>query len=226
MKTLQLISIVWILSLMPVIQVTGASAGNGGKSPNPADQVPTILASVPLPELPATAAGLVSAAKSKDKESVVLAALQFTSGKHPGSISALVGSLVGVLPGSALIIAETAAKLVPAEAVGIDAAAVSAAPSLKAQIDQALAGFLPKPPQTAAGPTAGSDNGRDPSGSNGNSNSNGHSGSNGNSGSNGHDQGDHDGTIRGGRPVIPPGHAKEPDGDRDDFNRRRHYASP
>ena len=74
----------------------GNGNGNGKGSQDPLALVESTLSSVPVAELPARAAELVTDAKNKDREDVAMAAIQFTAKAHPGSIAPVVGSVVRV----------------------------------------------------------------------------------------------------------------------------------
>ena len=120
-------------------QTKAASASPPGQSKKTTlEEVQSILASVPIPELPAKAAQLVVAAKLSDRDAVALATIQYAASAHPGSIVALVSSVVAADPGSAAAVASSATKLVPSEAPGISGAALNAAPGQGEQIARAL----------------------------------------------------------------------------------------
>jgi hypothetical protein len=221
MKKVRLLVVLMMISLVPLVSLQAASHGNGdgngkgngnGNSNDPASQVATTLSSVPLPELPAKAASLVADAKNKDKESVAIAAVDFTASEHPSSISAVVAALVGALPGSAPLIASDAVKLLPDQAAAIGGAAIGAAPKLANQITDAINAIIGTP-KDAGNPNPGDDHGNRPTIPPGQNKP-------------GEDGDTKEGTIHGNRPTIPPGHVHDPKPGRDDEGRRHRYGSP
>jgi hypothetical protein len=234
MKKIRLMVILGMLSLAPLIPLqagpgNGHGNGNGNGNGNNGNgngnngngnsgnnsggsSISSTLSSVPVPELPATGATLVTNAKNNDKQSVALEVIDFTASDHPSSIAAVVAALVGVLPNSAPLIASTAAKLLPNQASAIANAATGAAPNLGSQITSAINSVLNvNPPNNVGTPNGGNDQGNRPSTPPGLNK--------------GGDKDDHEGTIRGNRPPTPPGHERDPKPGRDD-NDRRHYGSP
>lgn len=207
-----------VLSLALLLPNRAGAAPKPGNPNEPGRDVDKALASVSLPELPVRAAQLVREAKPKDRETVALAAVDFTARTYPTTLPSLVNSVARALPESAAAVAAAAVKLVPEEGSYISRAAISAAPGFGEQINRAVAAVYAElereagrkpdggPPQVPPGLD------KDKDGQPGNRpevppglekklNS-----------------------IRGNRPTTPPGHVRNPWPGRDP--KRNDYATP
>jgi hypothetical protein len=92
------------------------------------------ISSVPVPELPAKAAELVTQADKDDREAVALAAVRAAILKSRPSAPAVVAAVSKVAPDVASAVARVAAQMETAQSARITAAAVDAAPQAKAEI--------------------------------------------------------------------------------------------
>ena len=92
------------------------------------------ISSVPVPELPATAADLVTKASREDREIVAITALKAAIFKSRSSTPLVVAAISKAAPDVAAPVARVAAQLESAQSASITAAAVDAAPHAKAEI--------------------------------------------------------------------------------------------
>jgi len=112
-----------------------------GKAPQ-VEALKRSLKAVPVLELPAKAAQMVSDAKADERESVALAVVVAVAQFKPAALVSVVGAIVRVAPEMASSIAKTAAKQQPKQASAIAQAAVAAAPG---QADKIVVAVSPKP---------------------------------------------------------------------------------
>jgi hypothetical protein len=101
------------------------------------------LKAVPVLEMPATAAGLVSAATTDEREATAMAVIQAAAELRPAAIVSVVGAVVRALPDSASAIAATAAAKQPKQAGAIAKAAAAAAPGQAAKVVWAVCRQVP-----------------------------------------------------------------------------------
>jgi len=102
------------------------------------------LSAVPVLEMPAKAAQLVSETSAADRSAMSLAVIQAVSQLKPTAIAPVVGAVVRVIPDEAASIAALATKLQPKQASAITRAAVAAAPSQTGKIVAAVCKQAPK----------------------------------------------------------------------------------
>jgi hypothetical protein len=111
-------------------------------SPQLAD-VEQSLSGIATPELPVSAANLVSQSKAGEQESVTMLVLQTVSEINPASIPTVVGAIGHSTPAMASVAAANAVTLQPKQTVLITRAAVGAAPDHAGEIVSAILGKLP-----------------------------------------------------------------------------------
>ena len=92
------------------------------------------ISSVPVPELPATAAELVTQASREDREIVAITALKAAIYKSRASTPLVVAAISKAAPDVAAPVARIAAQMESSQSASITAAAVDAAPHAKAEI--------------------------------------------------------------------------------------------
>jgi hypothetical protein len=209
MKTVSILAVVGFLALSSPTELFAGGKGNNGNgnSGNNGNNgknktIESVLASAPLPEWPAQAAGFVSSLKGADREHTALAALQYAASTHPATVTSIASALAAVLPASAPTLAADAAKLVPADAKDIVDAVSKAVPQEGDQIAQAVALAVPDSGVVLKNPDNGNRPPLPPGWAKGNT----------------------PGRIRGNRPLFPPGQVLDPKPGRDP--QRREYGSP
>lgn len=102
------------------------------------------LASVPAPEMPAKAADLVKAARSRDRSAVTVEVVKAALARNPAAALSVVGAIAKVVPEMAAVAAGAAAEVRPAQAAEITRAAVSAAPAKAGKIVAAVCLAVPR----------------------------------------------------------------------------------
>lgn len=101
------------------------------------------LKAVPVVEMPAKAAELVSAAATDEREATATSVIQAVAELKPAAVVSVVGAVVRALPDSASAIAAAAAAQQPKLAGAITKAAASAAPGQAAKIVWAVCKQVP-----------------------------------------------------------------------------------
>jgi hypothetical protein len=136
-KSLQSIA---ALAVMVAASISWTSSAKD--SPQLAD-VEQSLSGIATPELPVSAANLVSQSKASEQESVTMLVLQTVSEINPASIPTVVGAIGRSTPAMASVAAANAVMLQPKRTVLITRAAVDAAPDHAGEIVSAILGKLP-----------------------------------------------------------------------------------
>src|SRR5437879_4851557 len=101
------------------------------------------LKSVPAAELPARAAQLVQAAKTKERESVTIGVVKASVELNPAAAPAIVGAIARAVPDMAAVAAGVAAAEQPNQASAIARAAAAAAPAKAGKIVAAVCKAVP-----------------------------------------------------------------------------------
>ncbi len=136
-KSLQLIA-----ALVMMLALLTSRTASATDSPQLAD-VEQSLSGVATPELPVSAANLVSQSKASEQESVTMLVLQTVSEINPASIPTVVGAIGRSTPAMASVAAANAVTLQPKQTVLITRAAVGAAPDHAGEIVSAILVKLP-----------------------------------------------------------------------------------
>jgi len=136
-KSLQLIA-----ALVVMLALLTSRTASAKDSPQLAD-VEQSLSGVATPELPVSAANLVSQSKASEQESVTMLVLQTISEINPASIPTVVGAIGRSTPAMASVAAANAVSLQPKQTVLITRAAVGAAPDHAGEIVSAILAKLP-----------------------------------------------------------------------------------
>lgn len=136
-KSLQLIA-----ALVMMLALLTSRTASAKDSPQLAD-VEQSLSGVATPELPVSAANLVSQSKASEQESVTMLVLQTISEINPASIPAVVGAIGHSTPAMASVAAVNAVTLQPKQTVLITRAAVGSAPDHAGEIVSAILVKLP-----------------------------------------------------------------------------------
>ena len=124
-----------------------------GKAPQ-VEALKKSLKAVPVLELPAKAAQLVSEATTDERESVALGVVVAVAQFKPAALASVVGAVVRVAPDLAVAIAKTAASLQSKQAGAITQAAAMAAPGQMDKIVSAVAQTQETAAETVAPPAA------------------------------------------------------------------------
>jgi hypothetical protein len=103
-----------------------------------AKQIKQSVLTVPVPEMPAKAAELVTKAEKKDREAVALTVVRAVAFKHKAAAPLVISAVSKVAPDLAPAIAAAATEVVRDQAVAIHAAATTAAPQQRASITRAV----------------------------------------------------------------------------------------
>ena len=90
--------------------------------------------SVPLPEMPAKAAELVSIAQKKDRQATALTAIRAIVAKHRAAAPLVVSAISRVAPELAPAVAAASVELAPEQAAPVATAAIAAAPAQSVSI--------------------------------------------------------------------------------------------
>jgi hypothetical protein len=101
------------------------------------------LAAAPAAELPATAADLVTQAKSRDRQATTINVVKSAVTINPAASPAIVGAIARAVPDMAPTAAGTAAAQLPKQAAAIAKAAAAAAPSKAGKIVVAVCRAVP-----------------------------------------------------------------------------------
>jgi hypothetical protein len=132
-------------SFAPLAVMLGMVAGQTllAKDAPQLAEVEQALTGVAAPELPVSAANLVSQSKDSEKESVTMLVVRTVSEINPASLPAVVGAIGRSTPTMASVAAANAITLQPAQAALITRAAVGAAPDRAGEIVSAILEKLP-----------------------------------------------------------------------------------
>jgi hypothetical protein len=132
----------FIAALVVMLAIVAGRTVSAKDSPQLAD-VEQALSGIATPELPVSAANLVSQSKASEQESVTMLVLQTVSEINPASIPAVVGAIGHSTPAMASVTAANAVTLQPKQTVLITRAAVGAAPDHAGEIVSAILVKLP-----------------------------------------------------------------------------------
>jgi hypothetical protein len=113
------------------------------------------LSTVSPAELPATSAGLVAQADSKNLLETTVNVVKAAVGLNPAAAAAIVGTIAQSTPKMASVAAATAVALVPSQAVAIARAAAAAAPSEAGKVVEAVCRVVPAAYKDVASAVAG-----------------------------------------------------------------------
>jgi hypothetical protein len=132
-----------IIALTLIVGMFGSARGFAAEATK-ANPVQQSLAAVPSPEMPAKAAELVKAAKSRDRGRVTVEVVKAALAKNPGAAMSVVGAIAKAVPDMAAIAAGAAAEEQPARAADIARAAAAAAPAKAGKIVAAVCRAAPQ----------------------------------------------------------------------------------
>ena len=121
------------------ISITSASA----LTSNQVQEIKKQVLSVPVPEMPAKAAEVVSSAKAKDRQAVAVTAVRAVVMKHRAAAPLVISAISKAAPELAPVVAGVAAELVVDQSTAIVAAAAAAAPAQATEIRQAVPAATP-----------------------------------------------------------------------------------
>lgn len=110
--------------------------------------------SVPVPEMPAKAAELVSIAKKKDRQATALTAVRAIVAKHRAAAPLVVSAISKVAPELAPVVAAASVEIAPEQAVTVATAAIAAAPAQSVSIRDVVVKAAPSQAANVANATA------------------------------------------------------------------------
>jgi hypothetical protein len=105
--------------------------------------IKTEVLSVPVPEMPAKAAELVTLALKKDRQATALTAVRAIVAKHRAAAPLVVSAISKVAPDLAPAVAAAGAEIAPEQAPTIASAAVAAAPAQAVSIQDIVGKAAP-----------------------------------------------------------------------------------
>ncbi len=144
----------WIVAWAAILGMIAGQKVLAGDSLQLAD-VEQAFSGVAAPELPVTAAGLVSQSKDSEKESVTILVVRIISEINPASIPSVIGAVGHSTPTMASVAAANAISLQPRQVDSITRAAVNAAPARAGEIVSAEIEQLPAQYAVIAAAAAG-----------------------------------------------------------------------
>jgi len=106
-------------------------------------EIRTAVLSVPVPEMPATAAALVKKANKKDRQAVAITAVRAIVTKHKAAAPLVISAIAKVAPELAPVIAAAGAEIATGQARMIASAAATAAPAHATEVSVAVAKAAP-----------------------------------------------------------------------------------
>jgi len=106
-------------------------------------EIRTAVLSVPVPEMPATAAALVKKAQKKDRQAVAITAVRAIVVKHKAAAPLVISAIAKVAPELAPVIAAAGAEIAVDQASMIANAAAVAAPAHAVEVSVAVAKAAP-----------------------------------------------------------------------------------
>lgn len=106
-------------------------------------EIRTTVLSVPVPEMPATAAALVKKAQKKDRQAVAITAVRAIVVKHKAAAPLVISAIVKVAPELAPVVAAAGAEIAVDQAAMIANAAAVAAPAKALEVSVAVAKAAP-----------------------------------------------------------------------------------
>jgi len=106
-------------------------------------EIKTAVLSVPVPEMPATAAALVKKAQKKDRQAVAITAVRAIVVKHKAAAPLVISAIAKVAPELAPVIAAAGAEIAVDQASMIANAAAVAAPAHAVEVSVAVAKAAP-----------------------------------------------------------------------------------
>jgi hypothetical protein len=159
MKTKKLTSLAALIAAL-AISITSAKA----LTFNQVQEIKKAVLGVPVPEMPAKAAELVSKAEKKDKQATAVTAVRAVIVKHRAAAPLIISAISKVAPEIAPAVALAAAELATEQAPMIARAAATAAPEQAQEINLAVSKAVPTTSTMAANVNAtGADNSTAPS---------------------------------------------------------------
>jgi len=117
-------------------------------------EVKKAVLGVPVPEMPAKAAELVTKAERKDRQAVAVTAVRAVAMKHRAATPTVVSAISKVAPELAPAVAVAASEIVTEQAPAIAHAATVAAPGQARQISSALPQVSPSQTIASSTPSA------------------------------------------------------------------------
>ena len=139
MKQKKLTSVAAVLIATVALTVTSSQALTSIQI----QEIKSTVLSVPVPEMPATAAALVKKAEKKDRQAVAITAVRAIVMKHKAAAPLVISAISKVAPELAPVVAATGAEIVADQASNIASAAAVAAPSQASEISVAVAKVVP-----------------------------------------------------------------------------------
>jgi len=109
--------------------------------------------SVPVPEMPAKAAELVSAAQKKDRQATALTAVRAIVAKHRAAAPLVVSAISRVAPELAPAVAAASVEIAPEQAATVATAAIAAAPAQSVSIRDVVVKAAPSQAANVANAT-------------------------------------------------------------------------